>query len=153
MSRLGQGALARLREATPEGWHEPRPKGFEFEVEEFVPALKEGDPDFGDDDYIQVDFYYGNAQGGFNNVCVPADIVEQVKSAEEMAAREIPSLRDVSKAVSSGLHSLMNDGMEFYETSVSGEDSAPYVEGYGRTDDGLAFGVKVAVLEVWRTDD
>lgn len=36
----------------------------------------------------------------------------------------IPSIKDVSMAVSSGLHSLMNAGMEFDETSVEGDKGA-----------------------------
>lgn len=154
-SGIKPGALARLTEDTPPDWgkRDSQRKGFMFTVEEFVPAPKEGEADYGDPDAIQEDFYYGSTRGGYNNVCVPARIVEQAKSAEEMAARKIPTLKQASNLVSSGIISVFEDDADFFETSVGGPDNAPEVEAYGRTGEGLGFGMRVAVLEVWQTDD
>ena len=74
--------------------------------------------------------------------------VEVVMTPEQKVDRKLPSIKEVSLAVSGGLHRLMIEGMEFDETTVCGE----YVEAYGRTDDGLRIGVRIAVLKVWETD-
>lgn len=150
---IARGARARLTADTPPGWHEPARKGFTFVVEEFQPALKADDPNFGDDGYIQGDFYYGNADGGFNNVCVPAELVELVTSAEDMAARRIPNITQATRLVVDGLMSTSGEGAEFFEAGPEGEEGGEFAVAYGRTDDGLPFGMKVAVVEVWETDD
>lgn len=143
-----RGALARLKAPTPAGWHQPRPEGFEFEVEEYCPALEPGDEGYGDEGYIQGPFYYGNAQGGMNNVEVPADLVEVVMSAGQMAARKLPTAEQIRQFLA---WRLCDDGDDFeiHQTDRSGDE----VECYGRTREGLGFGFTVKPTGLWRTDD
>lgn len=120
-----------------------RPVGFEFEIEEFVTA---GDPA---SDEIGVDFYYGNARGGINNVVVPADAVEVVRTAEQQRARKLPTRTQIRELL--GLWMLADaDHLKITETSPDGPVS---LEVFGRTDEDLPFGARVVVEQVWRTDD
>lgn len=120
-----------------------RPVGFEFEIEEFVTA---GDPA---NDEISVDFYYGNARGGMNNVVVPADAVEVVRTAEQQRARKLPTRAQVRKFLA--LHVLSScDQFTITESSTDGPVS---LEVYGRTDEDLPFGARIVVEQVWRIDD
>jgi hypothetical protein len=118
------------------------PKGFEFVVEEFVTA---GHPEEGE---IDVNFYYGSANGGMNNITVMATDVELVKTAAEQAARKKPTQQEAAEYVANAL--LHGNGFTIFETQpfVDGE-----IEAYGHTDEGLAFGFRVQVSPTWRTDD
>lgn len=120
-----------------------RPAGFEFEIEEFVTA---GDPA---KDEIAVDFYYGNVRGGMNNVVVPADAVEVVRTAEQQQARKLPTRTEIRELL--GLWMLADaDHLKITETNPDGPVT---LEVYGRTDEDLPFGARIRVEEVWRTDD
>lgn len=151
---LEEGALARLTANAPSfaGDRVLWPKGFTFTVEEYCPALKPGDEGYGDSEYIQGEFYYGSAQGGINNVVVPADLVEQVMSAKEMGQRRPPSKAEVAEAIAGEVHSVHNVGFEFDETDHSGAVENATFEAYGSTEEGLRFGVEVQVLRVWEVD-
>lgn len=141
---MKRGALARTIRGTTDLATLGRryPPGFEFEVEDYVPDGEiSGEPAV---------FYWGNAHGGMNNVCVLAADVEQAKSAEEMAARTLPSAQELLDFVVSALLSE-HDGVEVDEVSRSGKT----VEGFGRVEGGLPFGFSFVIPEVsiWRTDD
>lgn len=144
---MKRGALARVTTETEDMARPPSfgkrvyPVGFEFEVEDYVSADDAGDG---------VPFYWGNAHGGGNNVCVLASAVEQAKSAEQMNARELPKASDLLDFVSSALLGS-HRGLDVDEVSRSGQ----VVEGFGRTEDGLTFGFAFPIPEVsiWRTDD
>jgi hypothetical protein len=117
-------------------------KGFEFEVEDYIPD--------GEVDGKPCAFYWGNANGGVNNVCVLASDVEQAKSAEEMAERELPEPKELLDFIVSALLTD-SDGIRVSEVGRSGG----VIEAFGKTEDGLAFGFSFPVTEVsiWRTDD
>jgi hypothetical protein len=117
--------------------------GFQFEVEEFVTA---GDPAKGE---IAVDFYYGNAHGGMNNVVVPADAVEAVRTAAEQRARTLPT----RPAIREFLGRVMLDDCNRFKITETSPDGSVCLEAYGRTSEDLPFGVRVRIEEVWRTDD
>lgn len=145
---MKRGALARTIRVTtdlasPAAFGIRRyPPGFEFEVEDYVPDGEiNGEPAV---------FYWGNVHGGANNVCVLADDVEQVKSAEEMAARTLPSAEDLLGFIASALLSD-HDGIEIDEVDRSGK----VIEAFGKTEDGLTFGFSFPVTEIsiWQTDE
>lgn len=105
MKPLPRGTWVRTTRAlsAPE-WHESYRKGYEFEVEEFNdPNDPEDGWDTSDEGMIQVAFYYGNADGGCNNVEVPADAVEVVMTAAAARSRQVPPADEVAKAVARGL--------------------------------------------------
>ena len=103
----------------------------EYTVYSYVPS---GDRDNDDPEkrpYVMLDVSgsYGGVYWAY------PEHVEVTQTVAQLAAREIPSLKDVSRTVASGLHSAFgSDGMEFFETSVDGKDDAPYVTASGRTD-------------------
>lgn len=147
---MKRGALARITRSTedlvppfPEGRSgKVYSTGFEFEVEDYVPDGKvNGKP---------LAFYWGNARGGMSNVCVPADAVEQIKSAEEMAGRKLPSAHDLLGFIASALLTE-REGIEIDEVDRGGQ----VIEAFGKTEDGLGFGFSfpIAEISIWRTDD
>lgn len=141
---MKRGALARVIRGTTDLSVLGRryPPGFEFEVEDYVPDGEiNGEPAV---------FYWGNAHGGMNNVCVLAADVEQAKSAEEMAARQLPDAVELLQFIGAALLTD-RDGFSVDETDITGK----VLEGYGTTEDGLGFGFSFPVTEVsiWRTDD
>lgn len=140
---MKRGALARTITGTNDlaTLNRRYPPGFEFEVEDYVPDGEiNGEPAV---------FYWGNANGGCNNVCVLAADVEQVKSAEEMAARTLPGEKELLEFIASALLTD-RDGISVDEVDRSGGA----IEAYGKTEDGLTFGFSFhAEVTVWRTDD
>jgi hypothetical protein len=148
---MKQGALARVVKGTQDLTsnsllggvlgHRQYPAGFEFEVEDFVSAEQSEDGRA---------FYWGNANGGGNNVCVLAADVEQVKTAEEMAMRALPEAKELLDFISSALLTD-RDGIRIDEVERSGG----VIEAFGKTEEGLTFGFSFPVTEVsiWRTDD
>jgi hypothetical protein len=146
---MKRGALARTIRGTNDLCKPARdvcrfrryPPGFEFEVEDYVP-----DGEVGGKPAV---FYWGNANGGMNNVCVLAEDVEQAKSAEEMAARSLPETEELLGFIASALLTD-RDGIDITEVDRSGGA----IEAYGKTEDGLTFGFSFhAEISVWRTDD
>lgn len=121
--------------------------GREYRVYDYAGAGQGDDPS-GHPYYLLDD----DGSFGGSHWAYPDDI-EVIQTADEAAARSVPSLRDVCLALSSGLHSVFgSDGMEFNETSIEGEEGGEYVVAFGRTDEGLRFAARIAVLEVWRDD-
>ena len=139
---MKQGALARTTRRTNDLATLGRryPPGFEFEVEDYVlDGEVGGEP---------CAFYWGNAHGGANNICVLAEDVEQAKSAEEMAARKIPDEKELLDFIASALLTD-RDGIDITEVDRSGGA----IEAYGTAEDGLKFGFSFhAEISVWRTD-
>lgn len=134
---IEEGARARLTRDVP-GYR----AGFEFVVDEYV----EPNPvDEREDGEIDTPHYYGNANGGSDNVFVPADAVEQVTSAKAMAARRPPSGRQILDALD-----LLGDWDDF-ETDESEPDGKGTTV-YGKTADGLPFGFMLHVTAIWKTD-
>ena len=148
--RMVEGAKARLvSPSTGEQGTDELPAGFEFEVSDFCPALKRGDRGYGEPDYIQDDFYYGDANGGYNNVCVLADLCEQVLSADAMRARVVPTIDQFARAVSSELCGLDTDDFTTDETDYEGNGLTMIA---GETREGLRFVAYVQVTTVYQAD-
>jgi hypothetical protein len=118
--------------------------GLEFSVEEFVTA---GDPA---QEEIDIDFYAGSAYGGYSNINVPADAVEVVRTAEQQQSRVLPSRTQLSDFVGKA---LLDEHLDLYMDETSVDAALHQVEVYGHTSEGLGFGFRVKVLDVWRTDD
>jgi len=142
---IEHGARARLiEEYTFEhaiGGPRTYPKGHEFEVTDYVSAEESEDG---------VAFYWGNTGGGFGNIAVPANLVEQAMSAEEMANRTPPSLATLTGL----LHELCGqDGVGYTIDEVDGHGQPDGVaQVYGETDHGLRFGFTVTISNVHVTD-
>lgn len=139
------GALARVVTeaddlATGRPGRRTYPPGFEFVVEDFVPAEESED---------KRPFYWGSAHGGFSNVAVYAEHVEQAKSAEEMRARTLPTPRELLEALGSDLL-VDGDDLTIHEVDKP-EGSATEI--YGRAANGLTFGARLRVEAIWHTDE
>lgn len=138
---MKRGALARVVKATVDLTSERLPgkmysTGFEFVVEDYVPD--------GEVDGKPVAFYWGNANGGGNNVCVLAGDVEEAKSAEEMAARTLPEAKQLLDFICSA---MLCDGedMTIEGMTVDGRE----ISGFGTTDAGLDFEFSIPITEVY----
>jgi hypothetical protein len=140
---MKQGALARVIENTVNLCNPAIavPKGAEFIVDDYV---SDADAEDG------VGFYWGNWHGGYGNLAVAGFKVEQVKSAEEMAARRIPLPQEVAKQIGHHLMLGSYEGFDVFEVEGATDRE---VELYGRTNDGLSFGFRVRVEAVWQVSD
>ncbi len=69
--------------------------GTEFVVSEYYQA--EG---------AELAIYYGNVNGGYNNVMVPAEAVELVMTVEQMQARKLPTVDGFTRVIGSALCGL-----------------------------------------------
>lgn len=115
-------------------------KGEEFTVSDFWPG---GDPDEG---FIPFPFYCGDANGGSNNRQAAADKVELVKTAEQMAARRVPT----PEAIIAELTCLGDyDG---FRTDEADRPAGASREISGITDDGLPFAFTITVSNVYEAD-
>lgn len=101
-------------------------------------------------DEIDVDFYYLHDAHGCT-VVLPADALELVLTARDVATKGYPSVEQIRDAVSSELVSLDHYGSNFqaYETWKSGEGK---VEVACRTETGLHFAFEVTVSKPWQID-
>ena len=135
---IEEGALVRLtRDA--DGYR----AGFEFVVDEYVEPRPESERE---PDEIDAPIYYGNANGGSGNVCVPADAVEVVRTAAEMDARKVPTVQEIAQEL--GITDGWSDAFEIDEWIRSGDE----IECYAKTSDGLPFGFTIKVTAAWETD-
>ena len=138
------GDLVRTTKETEDFGHGMRSKGFEFEVEDYYDA---SDAEEGDD--FQEPFVEGNYNGGFNNVTIAAADLELVKSAAEMAARELPTPKELGEYIGGALHQGWSDGIRIDESDYR---QPGIVEAYGQTGEGLPFGFEVVVTKILYTD-
>lgn len=128
------------------GNYRTRHKGMQFIVEDYVPAEEAEDG---------VAFYYGSAEGGINNIAVPADAVEQTMTPAEVRNRKLPSLRALGAYL---CHLDQGDGFEFDEGDYSGIKDDPQnpeqaqLELYGTTDEGLRFAMAVQIVALYEAD-
>lgn len=136
---IAPGAKARVTDTVTVDGRTYR-AGFEFEVEAYVPAEESDDARA---------YYEGSSAGGSGDVVLYADNVEQVMSAEQMAARQLPTLDQVRRHLMSGVMGDNNQGLEIDETIVVGE---PTVALYGQTAEGLRFTAHVTVTLVEHAD-
>lgn len=114
-------------------------KGTEFIVDVFVPA---GDPA---EDYLPFDWYYGNDEYGSYREAA-ADKVELVKTADQLAARRIPTPEEIIAELA-----CLDDYNGFNITEADRPDGASR-ELSGRTTDGLGFACTITVSNVYQGD-
>lgn len=114
-------------------------KGEEYIIEDFVPA---GDPE---DDYLPYDWYWTEDTYGSNRD-IRADKVELVKTAEQVAARRIPTAEQIIRELD-----CMGDHDGFRIDEADAPEGASR-EISGRTDDGLFFACTITVSNVYRAD-
>ncbi len=139
---LEDGTLVRLSRELTEDEHNwvALPHGRDrITVNDFFTA---GDPDQNE---IPVDFYEAHDEHGCT-VVIPANAVEVVKTAGEMAARRVPTPELIAKEL--GITEGWSDAFDIDEWVRSGDE----IECYGRTSDGLPFGFRVKVVAAWETD-
>lgn len=142
---IPEGSLVRItRDLAGDDFPNYR-RGFEFVVDEFLRAEDNTEPEPGD---IGVDFYYGSTDGGSGNVYAPADALEVVKTAAQMAARRIPTREQIRNEIASKLL----DYFDTFETDETVRLGDAEIEVYGRTADGLGVGFRVKVTSAWQTD-
>lgn len=94
-------------------------------------------------------FYWASNNGGLNNVVIAAEHVQLVKTPEQLAQARVPSAEDIKEHLGSA---LLGDGDGFDITETDRSEGERTVAVYGRTDDGLAFGVHVSVGDPFETD-
>lgn len=123
-----------------------RRRGFEFEVEEFVPAFPEHE---GDPDYIQVDYYEGHTSSGWSNVCLAAEDVALLRTKEEMNNRALPSVADLVEWLGDSLGDFKDDG-SISEADLNKDEGE--IEFAGVTPEGLPFAFSVKILNVYEAD-
>lgn len=137
------GSMVRVLQPTVDLYDSKRtyPEGFEFEVEMFEKDYGEHE---GDKDFIQGDYYMGNANGGYSNVAVPADSVRMVMSAEEMANRQGPTLAQLTEWVADSLGDIADSGTVH---SSDRNDAEGTVEFFGTMENGLEFTFSVKITD------
>ena len=125
MTTLSPGAQGRTtKEAVAGGrtW----PAGTLFTVTDYV------SPEQADDGEA---FYWGNATAdALNDVYFLAEIVELIRSAEEMKARVAPGVEKILDAISGSVHGSY-EGFEVSEADTNGNE----VHFTGISDEGLQF--------------
>lgn len=94
-------------------------------------------------------FYWASNNGGVNNLVIAAEHVRLVKTPEEVAEARTPTLTALKEYVG---NALLSDGDGFDITATGRSEGADTVAVYGRTKDGLPFGVHVTVGEPFETD-
>lgn len=74
--------------------------------------------------------------------------LERTRTRAEMDARKLPTYEQIIQAfpISWGYHS----GFDVTESDAS--PSSNEIEFYGRTEEGLPFGFRVEVVDIWHTD-
>jgi len=110
----------------------------EFLVEDYVSATDAEDG---------VAFYIGSTVNGCSSVDANADAIEIVMTAEQMAARALPSMAAVRRYVGNLAGDV--DGFEVNGSEPVGDN---LVELHGETDDGLPFTVTVEIKSIVQVD-
>lgn len=130
------GTAVRLTESTTDLSSERElRKGDEFEVEDFVSAQETEDGKA---------FYWLQRSDG-SSVCVRDGVLEEIRTAKEQRARVLPDAKELLTLVSDAV--IHGDGV--YETTLDGASIAVY----GRADNGLTYGFRLALTGIWKTDD
>lgn len=112
-------------------------KGSTFEVEDYVSSEEAEDG---------IPFYWCSNNGGLNNLCVLADKVELVKTAEQMYARRIPTAEEIIAELD-----CLDDYEDFRIDAAESPDGNSR-EISGRTKDGLFFACTITVSNVYQGD-
>lgn len=139
---IADGSLVRLtRELTDDerSWV-TLGHGTEWTVDEYVPALQAPA-----DDEIDVAFYEATDAHGCS-VTVPADAVEVVKTAAQMAARTVPTVTELTAEL--GITNGWSNRFDIDEWHRSGDE----IECYATTSDGLRFAFTIKITGAWKTD-
>lgn len=112
--------------------------GLKAVVEDYVPKgseSAEGGPAF----------YWLTRHHGMGSLWAYEDYLVLARTRAQLAARRIPTYEDVIKALP--LSWNYQAGFEMDEKDPSSESNE--VEFYGETEDGLRFGVRIEVMDIW----
>lgn len=116
------------------------PKGTRAIVEDYVSA------EDAEDGHA---FYWASSNGGLNNVVIAAEHAQLMKTPKQLAQSRVPSTEVLKEYLGSA---LLGDGDSFDITETDRSEDERTVAIYGRTDDGLSFGVHLTFSEPFETD-
>lgn len=137
---IAPGAMASVTETVTVDGRTYQP-GFWFEVEAYVPAEESDDARA---------YYTGSSANGSGDVTVYADHVEQTISAEQMAARQVPTFDAVRRHLMACTLGGYGHGFELDEASAG--DGEQTIELAGETTEGLRFTAYVTVTLIEHAD-
>lgn len=119
----------------------PWPVGTQFITGEYVGERESG--------LNATAFYWGDMNGGTNNIWAPADSVKVIKTAAEMESRTVPTREMILQELGSALL-VIGDGFRITETRDDRDIGT--IQCAGTTDDGLHFAFNIAVSPPRETD-
>lgn len=119
----------------------PWPVGTQFITGEYVSEKESG--------LNATAFYWGDMNGGTNNIWAPADSVKVIKTVTEMESRTVPTREQVMQELGSALL-VIGDGFRITEATM--DRSIGTIKCAGTTDDGLHFAFTVALTPPRETD-
>lgn len=91
-----------------------------------------------------------DGDGGFGHIDIlSAEGITLVRSAADMAKRELPTVQDIRDAVSSALIGMWSDDLDVNQTDHDGEDA---IECYGKAKNGLQVYFRVQISDIERVD-
>lgn len=138
---LESGALAKITNDSTKEWEGASYKaGRLIEIEDFVSAEEAEDG---------IAFYWASSHGtgNMNDICVAAEHLEVVKTAEQMSARRIPTMEELRDFLGSA---LLGNGDTFDITETDRDGAG--VEIAGKTRDGLRFAATIQITTIYEAD-
>lgn len=138
---LERGTLAKITHDSTKEWEG---KGYKagrlIEIEEYIDANEAEDG---------VAFYWASSHGtgNMNDICVAAEHVAVVKTAEQMNARRIPTMEELRDFLGS---ELLGDCATFEVTETDRDGNG--VEIAGKTRDGLRFAATIQITSIYEAD-
>lgn len=139
---LESGTLAKITHDSTSEWEGGGYKaGRLIEIEDFVSAEEAEDG---------IAFYWASSHGtgNMNDVCVSAEHVEVVKTANQMNARRIPTMEELRDFLGSALL----DSGDTFEITETDRDGLGGVEIAGKTHDGLRFAATIQITSIYEAD-
>lgn len=138
---LENGALAKITHDSTDEWEGKKYRaGTLIEIEEYIDAEEAEDGQA---------FYWASSHGtgNMNDITVDAAHVELAKTAEQMAARRIPTMEELRDFLGSA---LLDEG-DTFEVTETDRDGAG-VEIAGKTHDGLRFAATIQITSIYEAD-
>lgn len=96
-------------------------------------------------------FYWGNINGGMNNITVLAEDAELVMTAEQVNGRRVPTKASIINALVESMSGIDSD--DFTVDVAEGDTEKGAVEYSGRTTEGLAFGFTIQLTDLGEIDE
>jgi hypothetical protein len=98
-----------------------------------------------------IPFYWGNINGGMNNITVLAEDAELAMSAEQVNSRRVPTRAAIINALVESMGIVDSD--DFDIDVAEGNTDAGTIEYSGRTKEGLAFGFTIQLTDLGEIDE